>query len=1220
MAISDYVDFTNNYLVKNGMIGNATNINKPTDKLKLEVDELNSTKVAKVTSTDNAIVRFDGTTGAIQNSTVTVSDTGVITGTLSGNASTATALQTSRNIGGVAFNGTADINLPGVNTAGNQNTTGSAATLTTGRTIGMTGDVTWTSAAFNGSGNVTGTSTLATITDSGTGSFVKITKNTKGLVTGTTPVVQSDITSLLGSGSITNSMLPNSGVTAGTYPKVTVDAKGIVTAGSAMTMEDIPSASFKKSVTVATTANITLSGTQTIDGVALVAGDRVLVKDQTTTSQNGIYVVNASAWTRSLDADTSEEIASAIVNVDKGSVNGGQTYTNTFKSTDTIGTTAMSWYKMVFENGTWAISVTGNAATSTTLASTRTFSATGDVTAVAQNFNGSQNVALPMVLANSGVTAGTYTKVTVDAKGRATSGTTLSDTDIPNLDTGKLTTGTLSVSRGGTGVTTSTGSGSVVLSTSPVLTTPNIGVATGTSFNSITGLSSTTPSNNGTAAVGTSTTAARADHVHASDATKVTANTAITAGTATKITYDSKGLVTAGAQMTLEDIPDSTFKKSVRCATTANITLSGLQTIDGITVVAGDRVLVKDQTTASQNGIYLANSSTWTRSLDADATSELASVLVAVDSGTVNGGRLFDNDLKTTDTIGTTAVNFNLVVDTGFASTVVGSTPGTAAIGTSTSYARADHVHPVQTTVSGNAGTATKLQTARTINGVSFDGSGNIEIEDRLGTAIASAATITIGTRGLGDYIHITGTTTITSLGTAVAAGIRRTLIFDGALTLTHNATSLICPGATNIVTIAGTVIEVVSETTANWRVVSITHPSLSMAEISYLDGVTSAIQTQLNAKAALASPALTGTPTAPTAAVGTNTTQVATTAFVNAEIANDAVPRVTSTDNAIARFNGTTGSVQNSAITIDDSGNLGSGTQSFNGFGGSGFKNYIINGNFDIWQRGLGPFTNFNYGADRWVSCNATAEMYSSLTSTNGVQKRIAHFKNVPAGTFFLAQAIELPFVGFGHPFSIGKKFTVSVRYSGAFKIRPKLIFRDGVVGANPVDLDSTMITPIFKGGSVVDETVSWTFTVNNPAAITNNCLVLSLESETTASNIYIYQVQLEEGSVATPFEQRPYGLELSLCQRYYQVISQIEGITHSNTYWYGDATFVFPTEMRTVPTLIGGAFSNNTGPNGTFAASGITSKRLFFYNGANNWVSNSGCILAGLTLSAEI
>lgn len=57
--------------------------------------------------------------------------------------------------------------------------------------------------------------------------------------------------------------------------------------------------------------------------------------------------------------------------------------------------------------------------------------------------------------------------------------------------------------------------------------------------------------------------------------------------------------------------------------------------------------------------------------------------------------------------------------------------------------------------------------------------------------------------------------------------------------------------------------------------------------ELNYVDGVTSAIQTQLDAKAALASPALTGTPTAPTASVGTSTTQVASTAFVQAAIAN---------------------------------------------------------------------------------------------------------------------------------------------------------------------------------------------------------------------------------------------------------------------------------------------------------------------------------------------
>ena len=71
-----------------------------------------------------------------------------------GNAATATALQNARTIGGVSFNGTANIDLPGVNTAGNQNTTGSAATLTTARTIN--------GVSFNGSANITISQTKAT--------------------------------------------------------------------------------------------------------------------------------------------------------------------------------------------------------------------------------------------------------------------------------------------------------------------------------------------------------------------------------------------------------------------------------------------------------------------------------------------------------------------------------------------------------------------------------------------------------------------------------------------------------------------------------------------------------------------------------------------------------------------------------------------------------------------------------------------------------------------------------------------------------------------------------------------------------------------------------------------------------------------------------------------------------------------------------------------------
>lgn len=94
-----------------------------------------------------------------------------------------------------------------------------------------------------------------------------------------------------------------------------------------------------------------------------------------------------------------------------------------------------------------------------------------------------------------------------------------------------------------------------------------------------------------------------------------------------------------------------------------------------------------------------------------------------------------------------------------------------------------------------------------------------IKREQAQGAAIASSATTAIGGNTDGNYLHITGTMTITSFGT-VAAGISRTVVFDGVLTLTHSA-SLILPGGSNITTAAGDAAEFVSEGSGVWRCVA---------------------------------------------------------------------------------------------------------------------------------------------------------------------------------------------------------------------------------------------------------------------------------------------------------------------------------------------------------------------------------------------------------------
>jgi phage-related tail fiber protein len=192
------------------------------------------------------------------------------------------------------------------------------------------------------------------------------------------------------------------GVSAGTYTKLTIDTKGRVTAATVLLSSDLPSHNhtstditdfhtavrtnrldqmavptaslnlnsqkitnladptnpqdaatknyvdsavagfdWKNSVKACSTANLTLSGTQTVDGVALVAGDRILVKDQTTPSQNGIYVVAASTWSRATDADAWNEIVSAAVFIEQGTVNGDTAWVCTSDQGGTLGTTAI---------------------------------------------------------------------------------------------------------------------------------------------------------------------------------------------------------------------------------------------------------------------------------------------------------------------------------------------------------------------------------------------------------------------------------------------------------------------------------------------------------------------------------------------------------------------------------------------------------------------------------------------------------------------------------------------------------------------------------------------------------------------------------------------------------------------------------------------------------------------------------------------------------------
>lgn len=291
------------------------------------------------------------------------------------------------------------------------------------------------------------------------------------------------------------------------------------------------------------------------------------------------------------------------------------------------------------------------------------------------------------------------------------------------------------------------------------------------------------------------------------------------------------------------------------------------------------------------------------------------------------------------------------------------------------------------------------------------------------------------------------------------------------------------------------------------------------------------------------------------------------------------------------------------------------------------GFKNHIINGNFDVWQRGTSQTTS-GYGSDdRWtndnvgstkthsrVACtdteralfNASAFSRTVVTSVAGADSYVIKQQKIEDVTKLAGKTITLSFWA-----KADSNKNIAVEFQQRF----------GSGGTPSTDLYGI-------SSQLVSLTTTWqkkTITVTLPSIVGKTLGTDGVHTSSTgvvfwfdagsyfnsrAANLGqqsgtfdIAQVQLEEGSVATPFEQRPYGLELSLCQRYYEpVMAYVNGMVYAGNGDYRGPNIKFKVTKRVTPT----AFPSSIGTSG-------------FALGANGAGVNLGGSIEGVACTNE-
>jgi hypothetical protein len=914
--------------------------------------------------------------------------------------------------------------------------------------------------------------------------------------------------------------------------------------------------SWKQPVAVATTTNITLLGLQTIDGYTTLAGDRVLVKNQSVAAQNGIYIASAITWSRSSDANTWNELVGAITFIEYGT-QAGSAYYCSAQPGGTLGVTAVNW-------SNFSVSATYTAGTGLTLTGYQ-FSITN--TGVSANTYGSAS-AVPVIAVN--------------AQGQITSATTttiaITNTQVSGLGTMSTQNANAVAITGGTidGTTVGATTASTVRGSTITATTQFTGAGTG-----LTG-TATSLSIGGTAALATSIAGGAAGSVHYQSAINVTALLPIgttgqvltvaaglpswatpTTGTVTSVSGTGTvngitltGTVTSSGSITLGGTLGSIANSQL---TNSSITFGATAASLGTTVSGFNAVTIGATTASTGAFTYLSTSSTTsttpTLSFNA-ATSPLAM------GGTVSGS-YFQVIAQNKSATAVASVNYVLSNDSGTDSTYYGEFGMNSSVFSASTPADFFSInngiyfsgHDGDVTVGSGNGYKTYLawgstgQSAHVINAT-----GAIGLNTNLGTTPAGSGTTNFGTAGQVLTSQGSGST---PTWTTVSAG----------LTVTDDTTT----NSTRYLTFT-------SATSG-----SISAINTSSTKLTYNPSTGAIGATQVNATTGVF-----------TGSVNTPNTFGFKNRIINGNMVIDQRYAGTATANTIntytldrwAVFQGTTGKliVQQNAGSVTPplgfSNYLGITSQSAYTVGSSEF--YL-----------LGQIIEANNVSDlMWGTANAkTATLsfwvYSSLTGTFG-----GAFQNS-------AQNYSYPFSYSIPVANTWTQITITVA---------------GPTAGTWLTGNNAGIKVWFGlgcGSSVSGTAGSWS--ANGYFSATGATSVVG----TSGATFYITGVQLETGSQATSFDFIDFGRELIMCQRYYWQGFITAGGCWGGSSNVPVVGWGYPVTMRTTPSwawISGGLASNGNADYtiiGTTAyAAYANSARLLFTTSSGGSNTQGTCV----------